>query len=61
MCCKLEMKTLNNQKITASLQNHGNVVRVPIHAFALHSDILLLFSAKFCTKSEDYFPDRLIL
>ena len=24
MCCKLELKTLNNQKTTASLQNHQN-------------------------------------
>ena len=39
----------------------GNVACVPIHAFALHSDTRFFFSAKFCTKSEEYFPDRLIL
>ena len=44
----------------------GNVACVPIHAFALHNDTLfflffIVFSAKFCTKSEEYFPDRLIL
>ena len=38
----------------------GNVTCVPIHAFTLHS-ATLFFSAKFCTKSEEYFPNRLIL
>ena len=34
----------------------GNIVCVPIHAFALHSDTRVFFSAKFCMKSEEYFP-----
>ena len=33
----------------------GNVACVPIYAFALHSDTRF-FPAKFCTKSEEYFP-----
>ena len=37
MCCKLELKTLNNRKTTAP-EITGNVACVPIHAFALHSD-----------------------
>ena len=43
MCCKLELKTLNNRKTTASLRNHRNVACVPIHVFALHSDTRFLF------------------
>lgn len=39
MCCKLELKTLNNRKTTAyRFGITGNVACVPIHAFALHSD-----------------------
>ena len=37
-----------------------NVTCIPIHAFALHSNTRF-FSEKFCTKSEEYFPNRLIL
>ena len=55
MCCKLKLKTLNNRKTTASLGITGNVTCVLIHAFALHSDTRF-FTAKFCTKSEEYFP-----
>ena len=61
MCCKLELKTLNNQ---INRQHRfgitGNVACVPIHVFALHSDTRF-FPAMFCAKSEEYFPDRLIL
>ena len=51
MCCKLKLKTFG---IT------GNVACVLIHAFALHSDTRFI-PAKFCTKSEEDFPDCLIL
>ena len=60
MCCKLKLKTLNNRKTTASFRNHRKrrlcsdpcICTTQRHSF---------FSAKFCTKSEEYFPDRLIL
>ena len=63
MCCKLKLKTLNNRKTTASLRNHRKR-RVCSDPCICTSDtlfFLLFFSAKFCTKSEEYFPDRLIL
>ena len=44
MCCKLELKTLNNRKTTAP-EITRNVACVPIHAFALHSDTCFFFSA----------------
>ena len=58
MCCKLNLKTLNNRKTTASLRNHRKrrVCSDPCICTTQRYS-----SAKFCTKSEEYFPDRLIL
>ena len=61
MCCKLKLKTLNNRKTTASLQNHRKHRVCSNPFFCPYTAIFFFFSAKFCTKSEDYFPDRLIL
>ena len=43
MCCKLELKTLNNWKTTESPETSC----VPIHAFALRSNTLLFFQWSF--------------
>ena len=56
MFCKLKLKTLNNRKTTASLRNHRKR-RVCSDPCICTSDtlfFLLFFSAKFCTKSEEY-------
>ena len=60
MCCKLKLKTLNNRKMTASLRNHWKR-RVCSDPCICTTQWYSFFSAKFCTKSEEYFPDRLIL
>ena len=60
MCCKLKLKTLNNQKTTASLRNHRKR-RVCSDPCICTAQRYSFFSAKFCTKSEEYFPDCLIL
>ena len=48
MCCKLELKTLNNRKMTASLRKHRKrrVCSDPC-IFALHSNTLLFFQWSF--------------
>ena len=64
LCCVLAWMNEYIVQITEKRQHHfgitGNVTRVLIHAFALHSNTHF-FSVKFCMKSEEYFPDRLIL
>ena len=60
MCCKLELKIWTTEKRQHRFGISGNVACVPIHVFALHSDTRF-FPAMFCAKSEEYFPDRLIL
>ena len=55
MCCKLELKTLNNRKTTASLRSHRNVACVPIHVFALHSDTLF-FQRSFARNLKNISP-----
>ena len=60
MCCKLELKTLNNRKTTASLWNHRKR-RVCSDPCICTTQLYSFFSAKFCMKSEEYFTDRLIL
>ena len=59
MCCKLKLKTLNNRKTTASLRKRRVCSDPCICTTQQYS--VVVFSAKFCTKSEEYFPDRLIL
>ena len=61
MCCKLELKTLNNWKTTASLQNHWKRCVCSDPCICTTQRYLFFFPAKFCTKSEAYFPDHLIL
>ena len=41
MCCKLELKTLNNRKITASLRNHRK--RCVFQSMHLHYTVILVF------------------
>ena len=60
MCCKLGLKTLNNRKTTASLRNHRKR-RVCSDPCIFTTQRYSFFLVKFCTKSEEYFPDRLIL
>ena len=60
MCCKLELKTLNHQKTTASLRNHWKH-RVCSDPCICTTQRYSVFSVKFCTKSEEYFPNHLIL
>ena len=60
MCCTLELKTLNNRKMTALLQNHRKCW-VCSDPRICTTQRYSFFSAKFCTKSEEYFSDRLIL
>ena len=55
MCCKLELKTLNNRKTTASLQNHQKRPCITRITRNVHCDTRV-FSANFCMKSEEYFP-----
>ena len=61
MCCKLELKTLNSRKTTASLRNHWKCRVCSDPCICTTQRYSFFFSAKFCTKSEEYFPDRLIL
>ena len=61
MCCKLELKTLNNRKMTASLQNHRKRRVCSDTCICTTQRYSCFFSAKFCKISEEYFPDRLIL
>ena len=52
MCCKLELKTLNNWKTTASLRNHRQR-RVCSDPCICTTQRYSFFSVKFCTKSEE--------
>ena len=56
MCCKLELKTLNNQKTTALLRNHRKHRLCSDPCICTTQRYLFCFSVKFCTKSEEYFP-----
>ena len=60
MCCKLELKTLNNWKTTASLRNHQKRC-VCSDPCICTTQRYSFFSAMFCTKYEEYFPNHLIL
>ena len=55
MCCNLELKTLNNRKTTALLRNHRKR-HVCSDSYICTTQQYSVFSAKFCTKSEEYFP-----
>ena len=61
MCCKLKLKTLNSRKTTASLRNHRERRICSDPCICTTQRYSFFFSAKFCTKSEEYFPDCLIL
>ena len=61
VCCKLKLKTLNNRKTTASLWNHRKRRMCSDPCICTTQRYSFFFSAKFCTKFEEYFPDRLIL
>ena len=57
MCCKLKLKTLNDSIALESPET----LRV-FQSMHLHYTVILVFFQRcFCTKSEEYFPDRLIL
>ena len=62
MCCKLELKTLNNWKLwtTEKWQHHFRITRnvacVPIHAFALHSDTSFFFQRSFAWNLKNISP-----
>ena len=56
MCCKLELKTLNNWKRQHRFGITGNVMCVAIHAFALHSDTHFFFQQSFAWNLKNISP-----
>ena len=61
MCCKLKLKNYEQPKNDSIASESPETSRVFRSMHLHYTVILVFFSAKFCTKSEEHFPDRLIL